>query len=74
MTLNYLYGIIINVVTLGSDNLKVKLMVNPEHYDEIADRLNKAGITVSENAEFILTERNASITYLIGKKMKKYIV
>ena len=43
-------------------------MVNPEHYDEIADKLNKAGITISENAEFILTERNASITYLIGKK------
>lgn len=49
-------------------------MVNPEHYDEIADKLNKAGITISENAEFILTERNASITYLIGKKMKRYIV
>ena len=48
--------------------MKVKLMVNPEHYDEIADKLNKAGITISENAEFILTERNASITYLIGKK------
>lgn len=48
--------------------MKVKLVVSSEHYDDIAAELNKAGIGISENADFIMTERNASITYLIGKK------
>lgn len=68
MTFIFSYDIIDDAVTLGSDDLKIKLIVNPEHYEAISDELNRLGIEISDNAELILTERNASISYLIGKR------
>jgi len=48
--------------------VKVKLIVSAERYDEIAETLLKAGIGISEKSDLILSERNTSINYLIGKK------
>ncbi len=48
--------------------MKVKLIVSAERYDEIAETLLKAGIGISEKSDLILSERNTSINYLIGKK------
>ena len=48
--------------------MKVKLIASPENYDAVADELKKLGIEINEKANFILTERNITLSYLIGKK------
>lgn len=75
MTINVAHDIIITDIQtsseqqiLGSDKLKVKLIVDPEHYEQIASELIGRGIEISDSSDLILTERNARLTYLIGKK------
>lgn len=48
--------------------MKVKLMASPENYDAIVDELKKHDIEINENADLILSERNISLSYLIGKR------
>ena len=48
--------------------MKLKLMVSEERYDEIAAVLAKKGIEISETADLVLSERNAGISYLIGRR------
>lgn len=68
MTIIWQYVILYNAITLGCDKLKVRLIVNPEHYNDIADELSRLGIEISEKSDLILTEKNTKISYLIGKK------
>lgn len=48
--------------------MKVKLMVSEEKYDQISDKLKSCGIEIDENADFIFSERNVCLSYLIGRK------
>ena len=48
--------------------MKIRLIASEEHYDEIAKELTEKGIEISDSASLILTEQNAVITHLIGKK------
>jgi len=48
--------------------LKIRLIASEEHYDEIAKELTDKGIEISDSSNLVLTEQNAVITHLIGKK------
>ncbi len=48
--------------------MKIRLIASDEHYDEIAQELLQHGIEVSDSADLVLTEGNATVSYLIGRK------
>ena len=48
--------------------MKIRLIASEEHYDEIAKELTDKGIEISDSSNLVLTEQNAVITHLIGKK------
>ncbi len=52
----------------GCDRLKIKLIASDEHYDEIANELKEKGIELSDSSNLVLTEQNAKISHIIGKK------
>ena len=48
--------------------MKIKLIASEEHYDELAHELTSMGVELSDTADLVLTEQNAVISHLIGKK------
>lgn len=47
--------------------MKIRLMVSEEHYAEIADWLTVHGAEIDDAADFILSEKNAYASHLIGR-------
>lgn len=43
-------------------------MVSEKNYDSVAEQLIKGGIEIDENSPFVLSERNAELSYLIGRR------
>jgi DNA-binding LytR/AlgR family response regulator len=48
--------------------IKIRLMISPEKYGEVAAALKSRGITLDDSAELILTEKSAYPAFIIGKK------
>jgi DNA-binding LytR/AlgR family response regulator len=51
----------------GGGKVKIKLIVSDEKYTQIATELIKNGHEIDDDADFILSERNVHLKYLIGK-------
>lgn len=49
-------------------DIKIRLMVSPERYAELAEALKSRGIEPDDSAELILTEKSAYPAYIIGKR------
>ena len=48
--------------------MKIKLIASEDHYEELARELTEKGIELSDTSNLVLTEQNAVVSYLIGKK------
>jgi DNA-binding LytR/AlgR family response regulator len=51
-----------------AEDIKIRLMVSPERYSELAEVLRKHGIEPDDTSELILTEKSSYPSYLIGKQ------
>lgn len=49
-------------------DIKIRLMVSPERYAELAEALKSHGIEPDDSSELILTEKSAYPSYIIGKR------
>ena len=48
-------------------DLKIKVSVSEERYDEVASELTSAGIELDEDADLLLTEREKHLRYLAAR-------
>ena len=48
--------------------MKIKLIASEENYEKLAQELTSMGVELSDSADLVLTEQNAVISHLIGKK------
>lgn len=48
--------------------MKIRLLVNDDHYDAIAAELIKMGIEIDDRAELILSENNVCVSHLIAHR------
>lgn len=46
----------------GRQKMKIRLLINDEHYDAIASELIKMGIEIDDNAELVLSKNNVCLS------------
>lgn len=51
----------------GSDNLKIKLNVSDENYEEIEQKLLSAGFEIDDDAPFVLSQKDVFPSFLSAK-------
>lgn len=62
----YGYDVIHNV--MGRKDVKIKLEVSKDIYDELKGKLENSGFLIDDDADFVLSQRNAYIDYLAVRK------